>query len=112
MEFPSAEKLRQWSKMFRVVHSLDGARLETMLRATSREQYRDPDVLAAIPMEVHMLLFPQQIAEVWYLLPAYYRRTLELQGYLRCEKHHSDRVDGPVPMRKDCVGCMRGWKWV
>lgn len=70
-------------------------------------EFTDEEV-AAIPKEMYVSILSREVDHLWSRLPIEYRK--DLRKYRRCMKHYNigtDHVDGPPPMRKECVECMR-----
>lgn len=66
--------------------------------------------IAAIPKEMYMSVLSREVDGLWSRLPAEYREDTQMQKYRRCWEHHNTgrvHVEGPAPMRKNCVLCMR-----
>lgn len=100
--------------MLTAINNLELDKFQEMVKAyekycasTSVWELSDEE-LAVIPREMFMSLMHREIEWVWNRLPTEYQEDREFQGYRRCTEHYNSvEFDGPTPMRKDCVMCMR-----
>lgn len=107
-------RFEDFNKMITAIHDLELVEFQVMMQAykkycesTSIFELCDEELMA-LPKEMYMVLLPREIDWIWDRLPTEYQEDHEMRGYRRCSDHYVTlEVDGPPPMRKDCVFCMR-----
>lgn len=98
------------------IRNLNPEKFELMLQAYRKYwnrgvtlEFTDEEI-AAIPKEMYMIILSREVDDLWCRLPGEYREDVKMQKYRRCWQHYNtgrDHVEGPPPMRKDCIECMR-----
>lgn len=108
--------MQRWEMLFNMLRTLPQEKFDAMVKAYAKYRntkrfldLNDKD-LADMPMEMYMSLLPNVINDVWNRFPLEYRENREFQSYLRCTEHFKIpgiEFDGPNPLRRDCVLCLR-----
>lgn len=96
------------------IRNLNSEKFELMLQAYQKYSNQSIDFtdeeIAAIPKEMYMSVLSREVDGLWSRLPIEYREDVQMQKYRRCWQHYNtgrDHVEGPPPIRKNCVLCMR-----
>lgn len=110
-------ELLKWQNMATALRALSLPEFNNMMNVFRKYCHGYPlskfsdQQLAQIPKEVYMVHMVREIEWYWDRLPLSYQEDDEMQRYLRCREHYptgSVEIDGPPPLKKDCIMCMRG----